>query len=173
MTPPALRPYSALMLLVTTLNSATASGEGCITWFEKPWLLVPYALLSMPSSRKLLKVLRRPLMLNEPSRTVGDEPVFSGGEPDARAEQRQRRVFAAVERQLHDLLAGDDLAALARVGLEPRRRPDDLDRLGQVAWRQLQFDALPGANGDLHIVGERGREALRAQRQPCSGRCGR
>ena len=47
---PALRPYSALMLLVTTLNSATASGEGCITWFEKPWLLVPYALLSTPSS---------------------------------------------------------------------------------------------------------------------------
>ena len=38
---PAARPYSALWLLVTTLNSATASGEGCITWFEKPWLLVP------------------------------------------------------------------------------------------------------------------------------------
>src|SRR5512145_2455654 len=77
MTPPALRPYSALMLLVTTLNSATASGDGCMTWFEKPWLLVPYALLSMPSSRKLLNVLRRPLMLNEPSRTVCDDPVLS------------------------------------------------------------------------------------------------
>ena len=38
---PADRPYSALMLLVTTLNSPTASGAGCITWFEKPWLLVP------------------------------------------------------------------------------------------------------------------------------------
>src|SRR5687767_649814 len=74
--PPA-RPYSALMLLVTTLNSATASGGGCITWLEKPWLLVPYALLSMPSSRKLLKVLRRPLTLNEPSRTVEALPVLS------------------------------------------------------------------------------------------------
>jgi len=31
MVAPAERPYSALMLLVTTLNSATASGEGCIT----------------------------------------------------------------------------------------------------------------------------------------------
>jgi hypothetical protein len=41
MVAPAARPYSALMLLVTTLNSATASGDGCITWFEKPWLLVP------------------------------------------------------------------------------------------------------------------------------------
>ncbi len=29
--PPALRPYSALMLLVTTRNSAIASGGGCIT----------------------------------------------------------------------------------------------------------------------------------------------
>jgi hypothetical protein len=38
---PAERPYSALMLLVTTLNSAMASGAGCMTWFEKPWLLVP------------------------------------------------------------------------------------------------------------------------------------
>src|SRR5687767_1774746 len=76
--PPA-RPYSALMLLVTTLNSATASGGGCITWLEKPWLLVPYALLSMPSSRKLLTVLRRPLTLNAPSRgvfpVVSDEPA--------------------------------------------------------------------------------------------------
>ena len=35
------REYSALMLLVTTLNSPTASGAGCITWLEKPWLLVP------------------------------------------------------------------------------------------------------------------------------------
>ena len=31
---PAERPYSALMLLVTTLNSPTASGAGCMTWFE-------------------------------------------------------------------------------------------------------------------------------------------
>jgi hypothetical protein len=38
---PPLLPYSADMLLVTTLTSASASGGGCITWFEKPWLLVP------------------------------------------------------------------------------------------------------------------------------------
>jgi hypothetical protein len=74
---PALRPYSADMLLVTTRNSATASGDGCMTWFENPWLLVPYELLSSPSSRKLLNVLRRPLMLNEPSRTVCADPVLS------------------------------------------------------------------------------------------------
>ena len=41
MVAPPDRPYSALMLLVTTLNSATASGAGCITWFEKPWFDVP------------------------------------------------------------------------------------------------------------------------------------
>src|SRR5262245_37910699 len=38
---PAARPYSALWLFVTRRNSDTASGDGCITWFEKPWLLVP------------------------------------------------------------------------------------------------------------------------------------
>ena len=41
MTAPPARPYSALKLLVWTLNSSTASGESCTTWFEKPWLLVP------------------------------------------------------------------------------------------------------------------------------------
>ena len=41
MTAPPARPNSALKLLVWTLNSSTASGETCTTWFEKPWLLVP------------------------------------------------------------------------------------------------------------------------------------
>ena len=40
-TAPPARPNSALKLLVWTLNSSTASGETCTTWFEKPWLLVP------------------------------------------------------------------------------------------------------------------------------------
>ena len=41
---------------------------------------------------------------------------------DAGREQRQRRVLAAVQRQLAHLVAGDHLAALARVGLDERRR---------------------------------------------------
>ena len=67
-TAPPVRPYSALKLLVWTLNSSTASGESCTTWFEKPWLLVPYELLSTPSSMKLLTALRRPLTLKDASR---------------------------------------------------------------------------------------------------------
>ena len=67
-TAPPVRPNSALKLLVWTLNSSTASGETCTTWFEKPWLLVPYELLSTPSRMKLLSALRRPLTLNEASR---------------------------------------------------------------------------------------------------------
>src|SRR5215203_4600816 len=67
-TAPPVRPYSALKLLVCTLNCSTASGETCTTWFEKPWLLVPYELLSRPSSMKLLTALRRPLTLNDASR---------------------------------------------------------------------------------------------------------
>src|SRR5579871_5546890 len=65
---PALRPYSALILLVWTLNSTMASGAGCATWLEKPWLLIAYELLSTPSSIKLLTDDRRPFTLNEPSR---------------------------------------------------------------------------------------------------------
>src|SRR2546425_5774182 len=77
---PAALPYSADELLVTTWNSATESGGGCITWFEKPWFDVPYALLSTPSRRKLLNVLRRPLTLYAPSRvrTVTALPVPMG-----------------------------------------------------------------------------------------------
>src|SRR6185436_14223582 len=67
-TAPPARPNSALKLLVWTLNSSTASGDTCTTWFEKPWLLVPYELLSMPSRMKLLSALRMPLTLNDASR---------------------------------------------------------------------------------------------------------
>src|SRR5690349_1955810 len=69
-TAPPTRPYSALKLLVMTLNSAMASGEGLATWLENPWLLVEYALLSRPSIRKLLYVLRMPFTLKAPSRGV-------------------------------------------------------------------------------------------------------
>ncbi len=37
---------------------------------------------------------------------------------DARAQERQRRVLAAIQRELHRLLARDELAALARIGFE-------------------------------------------------------
>src|ERR1700751_3053852 len=70
MTAPLTRPYCALKLLVITRNSASASGEGCTTWLEYPWLLGEYALLSRPSSRKLLYVLRIPFTLKAPSRGV-------------------------------------------------------------------------------------------------------
>src|SRR4029077_18753780 len=68
MTAPPVRPYSALKLLVCTLNCSTASGETCTSWFEKPWVLVPYEVLSTPSSMKLLTALRRPLTLKDASR---------------------------------------------------------------------------------------------------------
>ena len=37
-------------------------------WFEKPWFDVPYALLSTPSTMKLLRELLSPFTLNEASR---------------------------------------------------------------------------------------------------------
>src|SRR3954451_15244797 len=67
-TAPPVRPNSALKLLVWTLNSSTASGDICTIWLEKPWLLVPYELLSTPSRMKLFTALRSPLTLNDASR---------------------------------------------------------------------------------------------------------
>ena len=86
----------------------------------------------------------------------------AGGErrhAHARRQQRQRRVLAAVERQRPGLLAGDDLAAIARVGLQQHRARADFDLLGDLADGHRQIDALPGADRDLHVVDERDREA--------------
>ena len=41
MVAPDERPYSALSLLVTTLNWATESGGAEMIWLSKPWLLSP------------------------------------------------------------------------------------------------------------------------------------
>src|SRR5215470_5036889 len=106
---PAARPYSALWLFVTTRNSPTASGGGCITWLEKPWLLVPYALLSTPSIRKLLNVLRRPLTLNAPSRGVpfALELLFNADwrtPVDSRASAEYSRPFRASSRMYSPLI---------------------------------------------------------------------
>ena len=155
MTAPPARPNSALKLLVWTLNSSTASGETCTTWFEKPWLLVPYELLSTPSRMKLLSELRMPLTLNERVARVADRRLAHAG-----AEQREVGVGAAVERQVDDLLAADDLAAVARLGLEQAGRAGDLDRFADAADLQREVDALPGVDRDRDVLGDRGREAL-------------
>jgi hypothetical protein len=84
-TAPPARPNSAEKLLVCTLNSSTASGVTCTTWFENPWLLVPYELLSTPSRMKLLSALRMPLTLNEASRELLIDEVRTPGLSSARS----------------------------------------------------------------------------------------
>ncbi len=78
---------------------------------------------------------------------------------DAGREQRKRRVLAAVQRELAHLLAGDHLAALARVGLDERRCGGDFDLLRHAADRQLHVHAQPRADLHLHVVDERDRES--------------
>ena len=52
-----------------------------------------------------------------------------------------------------------DLPALARFGLEERRRRGHLDLLRDLADRQLQIDAQARADLHLHVVDERDRKA--------------
>ena len=77
---------------------------------------------------KLLSELRSPLTLNDASRELADRRLA-----DAGAEQREVGVGAAVQRQVDDLLAADDLSAIARLALEQPRRAGHLDRFADVA----------------------------------------
>jgi hypothetical protein len=114
--------------------------------------------LSTPSIRKLLKVLRRPLMLNDPSRGVNPPvPIADCRTPVVSS----ARVLAAVERKGAGLFARDDLPALTRIGLEARRRAGDFHGLGEVARREGQIHALTGPYGDRHVVRHGDREALK------------
>ena len=79
---------------------------------------------------------------------------------DAGAEEREIGVGPPVQRQVDDLLPGDDLSAVARLALEQPRRADDLDRLADVADLHRQVDPLAGVDGDRHVLGHRSREAL-------------
>ena len=91
----AVRPTRRRSLRLVRARIHDASGRFAATWFNQDHLArvlhpgdellirgkvggdaMPYALLSTPSSRKLLKVLRSPLTLNAPSRGVSP-PVFS------------------------------------------------------------------------------------------------
>ena len=96
------------------------------------------------------------MTLNDASRESADRRLAHAG-----AEQREVGVGAAVERQVDDLLVADDLAAVARIGLEqPRRagrpRPSRRCRrpscVRSTRWRALTVTATFSAIG--------GREAL-------------
>ena len=90
-------------------------------------------------------------------RAVG--ALVERGLPDAGREQRERRVLAAVERELAHLVAGNHLPALARVGLEERRLRRHGDALGDLPDRQREVDAPPRGHLHFHVVHERDGEA--------------
>ena len=110
---------------------------------------------------KLLSALRRPLTLNDASRESADRRLA-----DAGAEQRQVGVGAAVQRQVDDLLLGDDLAAVARIGLEQLRAPVTSHRLADAADLQREVDALPRVDRDGDVRRDRRREALQLRLEP-------
>ena len=91
------------MLLVTTLNSATASGGGCITWFEKPWLLGRRRVVQAVEEEIVERECGRPLDVERPLPDGGTRCPCSGPTAARRWQQHERRIFAAVERQGHRL----------------------------------------------------------------------
>ena len=78
---------------------------------------------------------------------------------DAGRQQGERRVLAAVQRELAHLVAGDHLAPLARVGFDERQRRGDDDPLRQLPDRHRQIDAHARRDLHLNVVHERDGEA--------------
>ena len=115
-------------------------------------------MLSTPSIRKLLNVLRRPLTLNEPSRGV-KPPVFSA---DSRtpvvssASDEYSRPFSGSARVCSPVITWPRWLVSVSSSV---RRGGHLDPLGQLSDLQRQVDALPRADGQPDVVGERDREA--------------
>ena len=68
--------------------------------------------------------------------------------------QRQVRIIAAVQRQLHDRLGADHLAVIAGIGFEHLGRANHAHRLGHLADLELRIHPLPG--GDIHFHIRRG-----------------
>ena len=116
-----------------------------------------------------MNVERNPLTLNEPSRP----PAASGETRTPGDSSASCGVLAAVERQRPSLLAGDDLAAIARVGLQQHGARADLDGLAHLPDCHRQLDALAGANRHLHVLDQRDGEARPSPRTTDRCRCAR
>ena len=77
--------------------------------------------------------------------------LFAVGLDRAGAEEQQLEEVAAVQRQLRDLLLGDDLADGGGVGVDRRGIGFDFDPFGDVACGQLEVDALDLIDVQLHV----------------------
>ena len=164
---PAARPYSALWLLVTTLELADSVGRRLHHLVREALIAGAVGIVVHAVDQEVVEVLRRPLTLNAPSRGVPLVALVERRLADAGREQRQRRVLAPVQRQLPHLLAGDDLAALARIGLEQRGRARVTSTCSvSCPTAIVQIDALPRADLHLDIVHHRER---RSRTSPRSG----
>ena len=99
-------------------------------------------------------------MLNDPSRALTVEPVPIDDTRTPGLSSTRPEYSRPLSGSSTAWLGGDDLPALARVGLEQRRGPHHLHRFRHLAGLQPQVHALPGADRRLEVVGERDREAL-------------
>ncbi len=156
---PAERPYSALMLLVTTLNSPTASGRRLHHLVRKALVAGAVGVVVDAIDQEVIEGRAQAIDV-ERAFARREAAGVQRGQADARRQQRQRRVFAAVEGQGLGLFAGNDLAAIARIGLQQHGARTDFNLFRQLADRHVEVDALARANGYLDVVDQRNREAV-------------
>ncbi len=74
-----------------------------------------------------------------------------GRDVDVGREQREVRVIAAIQRQFDNLLRGDNLIVLARIGFENRGHVGDGHGLGDFAELHFEVDALAGFDLDVDV----------------------
>ena len=146
-------------MLVCTLNSAVASGDGTklrlLGWF------VSVPVFGTPSSRNSLVNPRPPLIwkLSMPPLSNGrfERLAVAGVYCTPGRQLGEHERVAAEQRQVGDLLATDDLAAIGAAGVEDRGLRANGHFLGEGAelHRQVETQAIADAHFDALALGRR------------------
>ena len=145
--------------MVCSLNSSMASTDRIAAGVPRA-----VSMFDVPSIMKLFEVGRAPMMLIALPDALPHRPLLAVGLHRARAQEQQRQEVPPVERQVRDLLLGDDLADGRRLGVEGDRARLHLDHLRQPSRLQIQVDAddLIDDQADAGPLG--GTEALQRRR---------
>ena len=168
-TAPELRPYSALSVELSTLNSDTVLIDGWnVIWF---WT---WSFRLIPLTMKFTVSSRLPAVLKAkepwPRRGAVRKPVAGWGATEPGDEEAEVHEVAAVEGDLLHRPLVDDLAHRRGGGLDHRSFRHDAQLLGHAAHAQL--DVLDGDLGHLEpdVLHRLGLELVELRLQPVEAR---